>query len=276
MRKSYKISAALVVALALVASVALAATPVPNSFLVHLKVWNDSPASIATNPVNNYPKEVRIDDVGLSGCGFTNMHNWSLSADGGATWAMFENNSSYRMSCDIVLDGNAAAVNGAEAGIRISPWWDPELGGVFMINSASGEIACFSGRLPFYSFTANYGLHYTLGQVVRMEVVYNPHGLSAGSPATITYNYIVNPWKAGEVKYSSGELAFDQANPAEDPPHGLWGELDNVHVGGYFMAKCVCDPDAKMNCSWSNIVFQGGSTSPTTTNSWSRLKKQYK
>ena len=28
-------------------------------------------------------------------------------------------------------------------------------------------------------------------------------------------------------------LAFDQGNPAEDPPYGLWGILNDARVGGY-------------------------------------------
>jgi hypothetical protein len=267
MRNSYKISAALVVALALVASVALAATPVPNGAVIALKIWNDSPQSTAT-PTNNYPALVNISEVKLNGCGFANLDNWTLSADGGATPASFDNNAMFRLACDVTASGTGDG----EAYIRVSPWWSHDGDGEFMLNSRTGEIAIFGGRLPFYSFTNAFSLTYVKGETVRLEVIYLPNGLSSASPATITYNIFKN-----SVKYSSGPLAFDEGNPAEDPPHGLWGMLNDAQVGGAMKAYADCGNDlAAFNVSWANIVFVGGGTTPATTPSWGKLRKQYK
>ena len=40
-----------------------------------------------------------------------------------------------------------------------------------MISIGGGEIACFGGRLPFYSFTAAYGLHYVPGTAIWMQII---------------------------------------------------------------------------------------------------------
>jgi len=52
----------------------------------------------------------------------------------------------------------------------------------------------------------------------------------------------------GGTDYSSGALAFDQGNPAEDPPHGLWGLLTPFGVGGYFQPQVG-------NPLWEQIEF---------------------
>ncbi|HET9325636.1 MAG TPA: T9SS type A sorting domain-containing protein [Candidatus Eisenbacteria bacterium] len=206
----------------LVPVVAVAATPNPNGAVVLTRVFNDCPFT-TVNVVNNYPALISIEDNGLECSGFANLHLWSLSADGGTTQATFENNSDFRFSTDLVISGSG----NAEAGIRITPWWS-NTDGRFNVRSTDGEIACFGGRLPFFSFTGAYGLHYQKGETINLEVTYKPHGLNASSPATIEYELTYQ----GQT-YSSGGLTFDQGNPAEDPPHGLWGILDNVHVGGY-------------------------------------------
>ena len=108
----------------------------------------------------------------------------------------------------------------AEAGLMVAPWWSLDGDGKFMINGVSGEIAAFGGRLPFYSFTnpSGYSLTYTLGDTVRMGVIYRPNALSSLDPATIEYVLTM-----ASLTYSSGQLAFDEGNPAEG--HGSWGML---------------------------------------------------
>jgi hypothetical protein len=253
------------------AATGLAQTPNPNSAVIKLKIWNDSPMSTAWFD-NHYPTDIQIYDANLSGCGYANLHNWSFSEDG-VTPAVFHNNSLFRFAADVQIEGTSDA----EGGLRLSPWWSLDTDGRFMINSRSGEVACFGGRLPFYSFTGNYGVHYTMGAVVRLEIVYNPHGLTEASPATITYNYIVDPWKPTQHIYTSGELAFDEGNPGEDPPHGLWGMLNPAEAGGYFQPYANCGVEtAKARFTWANVVFVGGLTTPVNPNTWGKLKQQYK
>ena len=224
---------------------AIAATPNPNLVVVKTRIFNDCPFTTLT-VVNNYPSLVSIEDAGLACNGFANLHNWSFSEDG-TNPASFNNNADYRVSADLVLSGTGTG----EGGLRISPWWSPDVDGRFNLRVPDGEIACFGGRLPFYSFTATYGLHYVKGDPIHLEVIYKPNGLSSASPATIIYNltYLGTP-------FSSGPLAFDQGNPAEDPPHGLWGELNDARVGGYVQPRM--DPGnfgSAFKATFTNIVF---------------------
>jgi len=141
--------------------------------------------------------------------------------------------------------------------------------GVFMINSGTGEIACFAGRLPFYSFTVGYGLTYVPGTTVHMEIEYLANGLSSVSPATIKYTYT-----DGSGTYSSPVLNYDEGNPAEDPPHGLWGNLNDSMAGGYFMPRA--NSGADLTCTWSDIVFTNLDMVDAKTSSWGRLKALYR
>ena len=125
------------------------ATPAPNSAHLDLRIFNDCPLSTLT-PTNAYPASISILDVMNPACvGFANLHTWSFSEDGGATNALFVNGSNFHYCADVAMDGQGTG----EAGLRFGPWWSPLTDGKFMINGTTGEVACFGGRLPFYSFT---------------------------------------------------------------------------------------------------------------------------
>ena len=111
----------------------------------------------------------------------------------------------------------------------------------------------FGGRLPFYSFTVSQGLTYTTGETIRLGVIYDPNSLTGGDPATIQYQVT-----QGATIYTSGRLAFDEGNPAEDPPHGLWGMLNDASVGGFIQLR----PDAGDPSNWGEIVFENMTYSP--------------
>ena len=113
-----------------------------------------------------------------------------------------------------------------EAGLQVTPWWSQNVDGRFNVRSTDGEIACFGGRLPFYSFTANHGLHYVPGDLIHLEIVYDPNDLTVSDPATIEYKLSYQG-----TDYTSGILPFDEGNPAENPPHGVWGILNDARVG---------------------------------------------
>lgn len=239
------------IGLCLVAGMGVAmtmASPAINGAVVNLAVFNDSSTSTKTAS-NAYPGTIWIEDQNVYGTGWANRHNFRLSDNGGIGEAVFMNNDAFAFSADVKLTGTA---NG-EGGIQLSPWWSKEVDGCFMLNMGSGEIACFGGRLPFYSFTGNYGLTYTKGTTVRLGIIYDPHSLTQADPATIVYTYIV-----GGTKYQSPALAFDQGNPAEDPPYGLWGDLNDARVGGYMQVQLSStDPT-----NWGRVDFGGISYVP--------------
>lgn len=223
-----------------------AATPSINSAVILERVFNDCPSSVLT-VTNAYPESLVFVDAQLDCFAFSNLHSWSLSSNG-STAAVFENGDAFRVAADLVISGTA---NG-EAGLRVSPWWSPDVDGRFNCKLPDGEIACFGGRLPFYSFTTSHGLQYVRNTLIHLEVIYLPNDLSAANPATIEYKLTYN-----NTQYSSGPLAFDQGNPAEDPPHGLWGMLSPAYVGGFFQPHLEGgNPAAQARVSFTNVVFE--------------------
>ncbi len=229
-------------------------TPTPNSAALMLRIWNDCPTSNLV-VTNNYPAKIEISDTQLSCSGWANLHSWSLSEDG-STPAAFQNCSQYSFSADLTLDGDG---DGA-GGLRISPWWSLNSDGQFMVNAGSGEVACFGGRLPFYSFTSAQGLHYSRGDVIHLGVAYVPYSLTEASPARITYTVTYKG-----VDYTSGPLAFDQGTVSEDPPHGLWGELTPTYVGGFVQPRVGNGNPVGLTAAWSNIAFTGPPAAPRPT-----------
>jgi type IX secretion system substrate protein len=233
----------LALALALVSLVAVTAyaTPSPNSAVIRTRIYDDCPFSIL-NVTNLYPGEITISDSkGAIACsGFANRHDWTFS-ENGVNPALFNNGDAFFCSTNLVINGEA------EAGLRINPWWS-ETDGQFNVRSTDGEIACFGGRMPFFSFTATYGLRYTKGDPINLEIIYFPNALSATNPATIEYRLTYHG-----TNYSSGPLKFDQGNPAEDPPHGLWGILNGARVGGFIQLHWFDGPSG--SASFTNIQF---------------------
>jgi hypothetical protein len=246
------------------------ATPVPNSAALALRVFNDCPLSTLSTS-NLYPASISIQDIMHPACvGFANLHSWSFSEDGGATPTLFVNGSNFHMCADVVIDGQGQG----EGGLRFGPWWAQLSDGRFMINAEAGhvpagEIACFGGRLPFYSFTVNHGISYVKGTTVTMEITYMAHSLTAADPATIQYKYT-----DGSGTYSSPILPYDEGNPAENPPHGVWGCLHDAMVGGYFQPRA--NSGASLACTWSNICFENLDVVPTSSSTWGRLKSLYR
>jgi hypothetical protein len=278
-RNSYSsLAFAAVVALGLVASsLAIAAdginctdpvyTPSPNSVVLMPRVWNDCPASTLT-AINNYPSLVSFNDTDVECVGWTNLHVWAFSEDG-ITPAVFENCSHYRFSG--VFNGNLSGAGVGEGGLRLSPWWSLQADGRFMVRiGGNGEIACFGGRLPFYSFTGAYGVTYTPGTDIWMEIVYAPHALTVADPATIIYKIYYQG-----VGYSSPAIPFDQGNPAEG--HGEYGALYPAQAGG-FLQEPNGSGGALFNFTgqWKNIQFEGPSATSAKSSTWGQLKSIYR
>jgi hypothetical protein len=248
---------------ALLAGLAPAATPDVNSAVIRTRIFNDCPSSILTT-VNNYPSYIMISDADLSCYGYANLHNWRFSDDG-VNPAVFNNDSEFAFEAWLVISGTAEG----EAGLQISPWWSQDVDGRLNVRTTDGEIACFGGRLPFYTFTGVYGLRYMKGTPIHLGMVYHPNGLSEEDPGTIEYlvEYQGTP-------YSSGVLPFDQGNPGE--PYGLWGILDDARAGAHvqtFMQPGM--PDMYLTAEWMDIVFTPLGPTATEHTTWGSLKSLY-
>jgi hypothetical protein len=254
------------IALVGASAVPAAATPSPNSAIIKERIFNDCPSSVLTT-TNSYPTTIVIDDAQLDCGGFANLHNWRFSEDG-ATAAVFNNDSNFRFGADLTISGTAEG----EAGLAIAPWWSQDVDGRFNVRSTDGEIACFGGRLPFYSFTLSHGISYVKGTMIHLEAEYRPNNLNAAAPATI--EYIVT---YGGNTYSSGQIMFDEGNPNENPPYGVYGILQDARVGGY--VQCFLqggNPAAQVNATWDNITFQDLGPVSIESTSWGSLKALYR
>jgi len=255
------------VALLAVGVTPAAATPAPNGAKVNERIFNDCPTSVLM-VTNNYPASIVIDDSVLDCGGFANRHNWRFSEDGGATDAVFGNDSNFRFGADLTISGTSDG----EAGLNISPWWSQQVDGVFNVRTTDGEVACFGGRLPFYSFTGSQGVVYAKGTLIHLEVEYRPNNLNAASPATIEYfvDYMGS-------SYTSGQILFDEGNPAENPPYGVYGILQDARVGGHL--QCFLqggNSAAQLAADWSNILFQDLGPVSIEATSWGSLKALYR
>lgn len=253
-------------ALALAAQAAFATGgPNPNSLVVIPRIFNDCPTSTLT-VTNNYPSSLNITDSNLSCGGFANLHVWRLSEDG-VNEALFANASYFHFKFRLWTSGTAQG----EAGLAIAPWWS-EADGKFNCRTTDGEIACFGGRLPFYNFTANHGINYVKGTVIDLEVNYLANGLSAADPATIEYRVHY----AGST-YSSGVLSFDEGNPTEDPPYGLWGMLNQAKVGGYTQPYLQPgNPNASFVAEFTKFEFDNLKPVAVDPSSWGSVKSLYR
>ena len=268
MNKSNKLSILLAAALLLVAFAGNAlATETPGTAVVLERIFNDSFASILT--VNNsYPSMIDINDECAGPLGWANLHAWRFSTDG-STEMDFANTDGFSYSADVTISGTGDG----EAGLQVAPWWS-EADGRFNVRTPDGEVAVFGGRLPFYSFTGSNGVSYVKGTTVRLTVIYRPNvEMNETMPATIEYIY------NDGASYSSGELPFDEGNPAEADPHGTWGILSPAHVGGHmqFNNMVGAGDGANLNVVWGNIEFQDlGSVVATESATLDAVKALYR
>lgn len=252
--------AVLLTAAAVMAAPVANATPTPATASLHTRIFNDDPFSTLSTS-NSYPASIVIEDDAFPGAsGFANRHAWRFSNDG-TNPLEFNNGDHFRFCADLLITGNGDC----EAGLQLSPWWSPLVDGTFNVRTTDGEIACFGGRMPFYSFTGNHGINYAKGNVITLEVIYDPNSNTMADPATIEYKvvYLSN-------SYSSGPIAFDEGNPSENPPHGVWGMLSPATAGGH-MQYFVGTQDA-VRTEWSHICFEALDTVPVEANTWSGIK----
>ncbi len=238
------------------------ATPAVNSIVIAERVFNDNPDSFLSTVDNDLALIVIQDLMNPAGPhGYANRHAWSFSTDN-VNPVDFQNSDGFSFCATVVATGPGHG----ELGLRVSPWWSPNVDGVFMLNTG-GEIAIFGGRLPFYSFTGTNGQTYAKGDVVTMGMIYKPNGLSAASPATIEYT-LAN----ANGSFSSGPLAFDEGNPAEG--HGSWGMLSPARVGGWVQVL-GSNGTGGLRAEWRNICYDAFPV-PAAPSSWGRIKADYR
>jgi hypothetical protein len=255
----------LATALLLVAGTALATGPNPNSVVIIPRIFDDCPTSVLTT-TNNYPSSVNITDSVLDCGGFANLHVWRLSEDS-MNQALFPNASAFRFKFRLWTTGTAQG----EAGLQIAPWWS-QADGRINCRTTDGEVAVFGGRLPFYSFTANHGVHYVKGTVIDLQVTYLSNSLTPADPGTIEY---VVTYQGNT--YSSGVLAFDEGNPNEDPPHGLWGILNDAKIGGFVQPFLQGgNPNANFTAEFTKFEFEQLKPIAVDAGSWGQVKASYR
>jgi hypothetical protein len=239
------------------------ALPIVNSIVVETRLFDTCPTT-TINVIDNDLGGIIIDESNNDCFGFANRHAWSFSGDN-ATKAEFQNYEGFMFCASVTASGTG---NG-EVGLRLSPWWSPSIDGTFMLNTG-GEIAIFGGRLPFYSFTVQHGQTYTKGTTVRLMIEYRPNGLSAASPGTIQYTL-----GNANGTFQSPVLAFDEGNPAEDPPHGRWGILSPAYAGGYVQGYNGQGTPVNFRGTFENICFEAFPV-PAASSTWGRIKSDYR
>ena len=255
--------------LAFAACSTLAYAALPGQAVVHTRVFDDCPISVLT-VTNNFPLSIVIDDQNPPSdpqcVGFANLHTWRFSSDGVNAY-QFQNGDQFEYECDYSMSG----IGEGEGGLNLAPWWSPDADGLFNCRTTDGEIACFGGRMPFFSFTGTFGLHYVKGTTIHLGISYLPRLTNVSQPAQVIYRVRYN-----SIDYSSGLLTFDQGNPAEDPPHGQYGALNPWFAGGHmkmFVNTPVGQPHG-VTATWSNTIASSNPT-PARTTTWGRLKTLY-
>lgn len=253
-------------ALALTVSVASAA-PAVNSAVINGRIFNDCAGSVLST-TDIYPASIFISDDADDGCGgFANLHNWRFSEDD-ANPALFANADLFRFSAELVIDGPGQC----EAGLQISPWWSQNVEGRLNVRTTDGEIAMFGGVLPFFNFSATYGIFYQKGQTIRIEFNYTPNSNTELDPATLECKLTY-----GGNLYTSGVLPFSNFNAAEDPIYGSYGIMEMAQAGGHIQCLWFAGLNQEVNATWRNIEYHpDAKPTPTEPSTWGRIKTMYR
>jgi len=253
------------------------ATPVINGAIMYPRVFNDCPISTLNPGPVFYPAFIHIDEHDLICAGGANLHVWDLSSDGGASSAVFNNKDVFVVSAVVTMHRTPSTV-GEEAGLRVCPWWDHNANGFFNMRLPDGEIACFGGVLPFFSFTGAFGLHIAPDAPARQTIIYTPNCNTKDNPATIEY---ILDYQGGH--FDSGPLPFGNCTPGEEA-HGCYGIMDDARVGGRLQndmfAPYAGDPAANNGVDYNDIVYSIGQPIDcpvaAKTSTWGSIKGTYR
>src|SRR5262245_45367318 len=81
------------------------ATQEPNAARLRAFIFQDCPIS-TVNLTSALPAAGELEDTGtICPGGFANLHDWDLSADGGATSIQFQNNDPFKYSAFLTITG---------------------------------------------------------------------------------------------------------------------------------------------------------------------------
>jgi hypothetical protein len=253
------------------------ATPVINAAKDSTYVFHDCAVTILTT-TNAYPGSLTFDETQMLCTGGANLHIWNLSDDGGLSSALFNNKDAFTLAATVQLNSKPGPVSavGLEGGLRVCPWWDPVANGFFNMRNPDGEIACFGGVLPFFSFTAAFGIHYVNNTQARQTIIYDPHCNTKANPATIEYILDYNG------HFDSGPLPFNNCTLGEEA-HGCYGIMDNARVGGRCQDNFTTgggDPTAENLSSFFDVFYQINPGQdcpvPTKVQTWGSIKGTYR
>lgn len=252
------------------------ATPAINAAKDSVRCFNDCPVTTLNAPPPAYPGVVHFDEHDLICGGGQNLHIFNLSSDGGVSSALFNNKDSFTLSATVTLRQLSGNVQ-TEGGLRVCPWWDSVANGFFNIRLPDGEIACFGGVLPFFTFTGAFGVRAQNGVPIRETIIYNPHCNTAADPATIEY---IIDLPAGH--FTSGPLPFGNCTAGEEA-HGCYGIMDNARVGGRFQNDMFAfggDPLANNSIDYNDFIYTIGQAPdcpvPTKVQTWGSIKGTYR
>ena len=252
------------------------ATPAINAAKDSVRVFNDCPVTNVNAAPNAYPAIVHFDENTFLCAGGINLHIFNLSDDGGLSSAIFNNKDAFSIASTVTLrqlSGNTQV----EAGLRVNPWYGPVADGVFNLRLPDGEIACFGGALPFFTFTGAFGLHYQNGVPARETIIYTPNCNTKDNPGTIEYQLIYN----GQF-FTSGPLPFNNCTPGEEA-HGCYGIMDNARVGGKLqddMFAFGADPAGSNSVDYNDFIYTINPPIdcpvPTKASTWGNVKGIYR
>jgi hypothetical protein len=168
---------------------------------------------------NNYPLIAKFDEQFTgppAGADSSNRHEFLFSSNGGTSPRTFNNDDSFDVSMDMVLE---AGVNipRKEAGFRANRSFQD---GRFIVTTnegalTTGEIVAFGGPFPFYSFDDNFGIRYTPGTSINLRMIYNEPGADpVEEPGTIEYlvNYDGNAYTSGPLEFTNTEGGIVNGN----------------------------------------------------------------
>lgn len=153
---------------AITSALATAQLSTLNSTRLETRYYNDIPGSLLTFG-NTWPT-VFFDDANVSApTGFANRHIWTVSNDNGLTSYLFQGTDSFTITTQVKL--TVDGTQNKEAGIVF--YNDGNGDHIFLVKTGNnGEVACFAGGFPFFSFTSNYNDHYVTGTTVPMSITY--------------------------------------------------------------------------------------------------------
>jgi hypothetical protein len=106
-------------------------------------------------------------------------------------------------------------------------------------------------------------------------VYYRPNTNTENDPGTIEYRVIYNG-----TRYTSGDLPFENCNPAEEPVYGCYGILNGAVVGGHLQGpnnpSGTPSGSGISDATWFDLVYGGDCIVPALPTTLGRIKALYR